>query len=68
VHFSAHQPKVAGSTLTQNEKRAIMKELQRKKLAVRNREIGNYLVWVLNFGSKLAPNNLVEKIDPAGKP
>lgn len=45
-----------------------MKELQRKKLAVRNREIGNYLVWVLNFGSKLAPNNLEEKIDPAGKP
>lgn len=35
THFSAQQPKIAGSTLTQNEKRAIMKELRRKKKEVR---------------------------------
>jgi hypothetical protein len=46
VHFSAHQPKVAGSTLTLNEKKAIMKELHRKKAAV-----SFCSELLLNFGS-----------------
>lgn len=34
THFSAQQPRIAGSTLTHSEKRAIMKELRKKKREV----------------------------------
>jgi hypothetical protein len=66
VHFSAHQPKVAGSTLTQNEKRAIMKELQRKKQAVGIETFKITLNLVFNFGSKFTRIYSVEKTDSLG--
>lgn len=53
THFSAQRPKIAGSTLTQKEKKAIMRELRRKKKEVNQK--------FYNFLRKLIPENLLQK-------
>jgi len=52
THFSAQEPKIAGSTLTQKEKKAIMRELSRKKRSV--------LSFLNNLGYPICQRNSQE--------
>ena len=72
THFSAQQPKVAGSTLTMAEKRAIMKQHRRNKQKVKKTSSQFFeFFFVFNFFSfqKIdSARGTPKKIKPAMSP